>query len=265
MRRFNDIFSSEHKNEKVPLYRSYGVWRKSHPVLDKIIFYTLRSVVLFVLSVLGLALFATLWSLLLYADTLIATLLLLGVLLILCFVFTRSIRKRLKLLRKLKKFCKTEGYSLKFYRSFLRSFKWDTKKHDFVLETDKYIYYVNFLTINKYTSTLTFSSPEYIEKVAYPLNNKFTLIFEFRPKRSKIITDFDPLPPSDTKIPVRAILVNPVCREMFEASKNGGVDVTGNGMEKYGYTVFTGSGFTGSVKRNEEQTKGKSTKRYSYT
>lgn len=265
MKKFSEIFSPEYKNEKVPLYRSYGVWRKSHPVLDKILFYTLRSVVIFVLSVLGLALFATLWSLLLYADTLIATLLLLGVIIILSFVLTRSIRKRLKLLRKLKKLCKTEKYGLRFCRSFPSSFKWDTKNQDFILETDSHIYYVHFLTVNKYTSTLTFSSPEYIEKVVYPLNNKFTLIFEFKPKRSKITTDFDPLPASDTKTPVRAILVNPVCREMFEASKNGGVDVTGNGMKKYGYTVFTGSGFTESVKRNEELTKEKSTKRYSYT
>ena len=99
MRGFREIFGSEYKNEKVPLYRSYGVWRKTHPVLDKILFYTLRSVVIFVLAVLGIAFLATAWSLLFYADILIATVFLLSVILIFALIFTRTIRKRLKLIR----------------------------------------------------------------------------------------------------------------------------------------------------------------------
>ena len=248
-----NFFDSEYKNEKVPLYRSYGVWRKSHPVLDRIVFYLLRTVVIFVLSVLGLALFVTILSLMLYGDTLLVASFLLGVALILTFVFTRSVRKRLRLLRRLKRLCRAENYQLRFHRSFFSSFVWNPKKTDFILETEKYVYYVHFLTINKYTSSLTFKDPAYIDKVVYPLNNKFTLIFELKPKHSKLRTDFEPLPTHNEKEVIRAILVNPVCREMFESTQFGGVDVTGNGMKKFGYTVFTGSGFAESVKRNEER------------
>lgn len=252
MRGFREILGSEYKNEKVPLYRSYGVWRKTHPVLDKILFYALRSVVIFVLAVLGIAFFTTAWSLLFYADILIATVFLLGVILIFALIFTRTIRKRLKLIRKIKRLCKKEGYALRWERGFFSSLRWHDSSPDFILETDKYVYHVHFLTINKYTSSLTFKSSERIEKVVYPLNNKFTLIFEFKPRRSTLKTAFTPLPSEGKKQNIRVLLVNPVCRDMFEASADGGVITTGNGMQRFGYTVFSGSGFIEAVKRNEQ-------------
>ena len=42
---------------------------------------------------------------------------------------------------------------------------------------------------------------------------------------------------------------------MLETDRDGSLLATGNGMEKFGYSVFTGTGFTEAVKRNE----------YSYT
>ena len=253
MRGLSYFFSSEYKNENIPLYRSYGVWRKTHPVLDKILFYALRSLVIFVLAVLGTAFFATTVTLLLYADILVATVFVLIVFSIIFFVLTRSMRKRIKLLRKLRRLCKKEGYRLIKGRSFFRSFRWNTKEHDFILKTDKYEYYVHFLTIGKYTSTLTFKDPEHIEKVVYPLNNNFSLIFEFRPKRSTLNTDFPPLPTDMSTYHIRIILINPVCREMFEKTPDGCIVATGNGMSRFGYTVFSGSSFIEAVKRNETQ------------
>lgn len=253
MRKPKDIFRSEYDSERPPLYRAYGVWRKKHPVYDKIFFYGIRAVVLFVLAVIGLALFATFLSLLLYADILVATVFILIVAIVLTVVFTRTLRKRLRLLRRIKKLCTEKKYRLRQNRKFLHSFKWDDKEPDFILETGRYVYYVHLLTVAKYNSTLTFRSPDFIEKVSYPLNNKFTLIFEFSPKRVELPTHFKPLPTDDRKRHIRTVLVNPVCREMYETDREGGVLATGNGMEKFGYTVFTGSGFAEAIRRNEEK------------
>ena len=252
MKKLRDIFRLEYDSESPPLYRAYGIWRKRHPAFDKIFFYGIRAVVLFVLAVIGLALFATFFSLLLYADILIATVFILIVAAVLTAIFTRTPRKRLKLFRNIKKLCRTEGYRLRRNRKFIHSFKWDDTEPDLILETGRCVYYVHLLTVGKYNSTLTFRSPDFIEKVSYPLNNKFTIIFEFKPKRVEIPTHFKPLPTDDRKRHIRTILVNPVCREMYETDREGGVLATGNGMEKFGYTVFTGSGFAEAIRRNEE-------------
>lgn len=252
MKKLKEIFKPEYDSERTPLYRAYGVWRKKHPIYDRIFFYSIRAVVIFVLAVLGVALFATFFSLLLYADILVATVFLLIVIAVLTFILTRTLRKRLKLLRKIKKLCKTEKYRIRQGRKFIHSFKWSDSEPDFILETGRCIYYVHFLTVGKYNSTLTFRSADAIEKVSYPLNNKFTIIFEFRPKKLELPTSFSPLPQDDRKRHIRAILVNPVCKEMYESDKEGGLLATGNGMEKFGYTVFTGSGFAEAIRRNEE-------------
>ena len=246
---------SEYDNEQVPLHRAYGRWRREHPVLDRVVFYSIRAVVIFVLIVLGVAVFSTVYSLLMYADALVATVFLVAVFSVLAVIFTKIPRKRYKLIRKIKKLCKTEKYRIKFCRKTLRSFSWSDAEPDFILETGRYVYYAHFLTVNKYNSTLTFKTPEAIEKVSYPLDNKFTIIFEFKPKRKMLRTNFKPLPETDRKKYVRAIIVNPVCREMYESDRDGELLATGNGMEKFGYTVYTGSGFVESVRRNESMQK----------
>ena len=251
MKRLRDIFQSEYKNEQVPLHRAYGVWRKQHPIFDRIVFLFMRIVVLFVLGVLGLAAFSAIFSLLLYADLLIATVFLLVVFSIVAIIITKTPRKRHKLMRKIKKLCKNERYRLKSCRPFFNSFRWSSTEPDFILETGQYVYYGHFLTVNKYNSILTFKSAESIEKVSYPLDNKFTVIFEFKPIRKELKTNFKPLPESDRKKYVRSVIVNPVCKEMYECDRDGELLATGNGMEKFGYTVYTGSGFIESVKRNE--------------
>ena len=203
------------------------------------------------LTVLGVAAFASVFSLLMYADRLVATVFLIIVLSVLLFVFTRTLRKRHKLMRKIKKLCKEERYRIKPCRKLFRSFKWSNKEPDLILETGYYAYYVHFLTIGKYNSTLTFRNADYIEKVSYPLENKFTIIFEFKPKKTQLPTSFSPLPEGTSKKYIRAVVVNPVCREMYECDRDGELLATGNGMEKFGYTVYTGSGFIESIRRNE--------------
>ena len=250
---FGKIFKSigaEYNSEKIPSYRAYGVWRKNHPVLDRIVFYALRAVVIFVLAVLGLAFFASVYSLLLYSGVLVATVFLLLVVGVVSFIFTKVPRKRYKFYRRLKKLCKSEKYRLKICRKPWRSFTWRSAEPDFILSAGMREYYVHFLTVSKYNSTLTVMNANEIERISYPLDNKFTIIFEFKPHKKTYITDFKPLSEVNGKRCVRAIIVNPVCKEMYEKDTDGTLSATGSGLEKFGYTLYTATGFIESVKRN---------------
>ena len=233
----------------MPLYRVYGVWRRSHPVLDRILFYTLRVVVIYVLAVLGLAFFAAIFSLLMYGSKLVAFLFLLLVFSVVAFIFTKVLRKRLSFYRRLKRLCKKEKFRLKIGRGFLKSFVWNTSEPDFILSAGMCDYYVHFLTVGKYNSTLTVRNAEEIERISYPLNNKFTIIFEFKPHSKTFATDFKPMVEVNGKRCVRAIIVNPVCREMYERDKDGSTVATGSGFARFGYTLYTASGFIEAVKR----------------
>ena len=164
-------------------------------------------------------------------------------------------RKRLKLSRDIKKLCKKNKYKLVQNRKFFNSFKWNTKEHDFVLYTGKYVYYVHYLTLRKYNANLVFESKGEISYTMLPLKNIFSLIFNLKPVKKTYHVEFPPLPDMDSKKVVRVVLVNPVCSDMYEKDKDGGLVSTGNGMEKYGYTVYTGSGFIDSIERNERNTK----------
>ena len=116
---------SEYEKDGKPLYRAYGVWRRKHPVLDRIVFYALRTLIIFELSVLGLGFFAAIFSLIVYGSTLVATVFLLLVFGIVAFILTKAPRKRLVFYRRLKKACKKEKFRLKMNRKPWKSFLWD--------------------------------------------------------------------------------------------------------------------------------------------
>ena len=247
--------NSDKYGDEVPLYRSYGVKRRVHPIIERLNMTFMRGVLFFVLGTLGFALFAAVTTLLLYADLLIALVFVTVVLTIVAVIGTRTLRKRLKLCSDVKKLCKRNRYRLTQNRKLLRSFKWNTKEHDLVIQTGKYVYYVHYMTLRKYNATLVFENKNQISYTMLPLKNVFSLIFNLKPIKKTFEVDFPPLPDTDNKKAVRVILVNPVCGEMYEKDKDGGLMSTGNGMEKFGYTVYTGSGFVEAIERNERNTK----------
>ena len=241
---------SEYEKDEKPLYRAYGVWKRAHPVLGRIGFYALRTLIILELSILGLAFFAGIFSLIVYGSKLVATVFLLFVFGIVAFILTKALRKRLAFYRRLRKLCKKEKFRLKMIRKPWKSFFWSSAEPDFILSAGMCDYYVHFLTVAKYNSTLSILSPEEIERISYPIDNKFTVIFEFKPTKKTYRTDFKPMVQMGGKRCVRAIIVNPVCKEMYEKDRDGTLVATGNGLERFGYTLYTGSGFIESVKRD---------------
>ena len=246
------------QDEDLSLYRSYGVKKRLRPWQEKINLTVGRVAVLWVMGVLLLALTMCLIGFFIAFPELWVKVLICAVAALTVAVkLTRTIRKRRKFCKKLKKMCKSEKYRLTFVQNFFQSLIWSGNREDFILETGSFVYYVRYLTVRKYRSSLYFEKPDAIKLVTRPLNNKFTLIFDFKPKTKYYPIDFT----VDEKISsiwgnkkqIKALVVNPVSAEMLYKCKDGGYESTGNGGEHFGYTVFTGSGFLETVRRNEEK------------
>jgi hypothetical protein len=244
-------------DEAVPLYRTYGVKRRLRPWQEKINLTFGRIVLIWMLGILGFAACACIVGFWLYFPELwVKVLLSLLIVAVLAIRMTRTLRKRLKFMRKLKRLCKRKKYRLTPVQNFFQSLFWSGNREDFVLETGRCVYFVRFLTVRKYRSTLYFEKPDAIKLVTRPLNNKFTLIFDVQPRVRYYPMDFT----VDERIcglwknkkQIKALLINPVSSEMLYRKRDGGYESTGNGGAHYGYTVFTGSGFLETVLRNDE-------------
>ena len=248
--------SQSEQNGSVELYRSYGVKRRLRPWQEKVVLNFGRIVLIWMLSVLllaaGLALVAFFVS---FPELWIKVLIGVAVALFLGIRMTRTLRKRRKFCGRLKRLCKKRRYRLTPIRKFLSSLFWAGNREDLVLETGECVYYIRFLTVRKYRSTLYFEKPDSLKLVTRPLNNKFTLIFDVQPRVKYYPLDFTVEERVRSlwkdKKQIKALIINPVCAEMLYKKRDGGYESTGNGGEHYGYTVFTGSGFLEFVQRNE--------------
>ena len=241
------------KQDEVPLYRSYGVTRNYRPFLGSMGTGALVAVALWIVGLFALVISFGLVAFLFYGQLLLVTLFYLLVGIILVTVSTRTLRKRMKFRRRLKKLCRKEGYRLEYRRSLLSSFSWDEKQIDFLLNTKTTLYEVRLLTLKKYNASLLFESEETMQYVTYPYRNAFTTILNFQPKCRTYPLDQTPATVRGSRTAVKVLLVNPVCREMFYKDGDGARVATGSGAELFGYTVFTATGFLETVKRNDEQ------------
>ena len=212
---------------------------------------TIKLIILWILFwVLAVGLLAAL-TVLLHGQLMILTLIYVALGIILTLTLTRTLRKRRNFLQKLKKLCKTDHYRIEFKRKFMQSFHWTGEDTDFVLDTGKHVYDVSFLTIKKYRSALYFENKDAIRQMIKPLNNKFTAIFEPPVREKRYPIQFPPVCALDGKIKHKVVLINPVCQEMYSKDRDGNMATTGSGAEMFGYTVYTGTGFLETVKRNE--------------
>lgn len=242
---------NRHIGEETPSYRAYGVKRRVRPLTEKLMTYLLRGLVIFVLGIFGLFILLGMGSLLAFTKELLVKLivwiLLAGVI---AFFSTRTIRKRLKFTRKLKKLCKKHGFSLKYEQNFFQSLVWSPDRQDFVLKTKDRIYYVRYLTIRKYRSTLFLEKEDELRLVKYPLKNVITVVFDRQPKVKTYPLKFQVPAPLFDMPTVKALVINPVCQDIKYKHPNGGYETTGSGGAHFGFTVYTGSGFLEALTRD---------------
>ena len=239
------------RQSDVPLYRSYGVTRRHRFLLGKLENGLVTAAALWVLGLMLLAGSFALVSFLLYGQVLLVTAFYLLAGSVAAVIATKTLRKRLKFRRQLKKLCKKEGYRLEYRRGLFSSFFWEGDRIDFLLNTKTTLYEVRFLTLKKYHATLFFESEKELRYVTYPYRNPFTVIFNLHPKTRFYPLCHAPATVRGNRTAVKALLVNPVCGEMFYKDRDGSRVATGSGAELFGYTVFTATGFLETVKRRD--------------
>lgn len=237
-----------------PLHRTYGVKRRVHPWREKAASLASQIFLIWVTFLLILAGSTGLVMLWLYFPELWVKLLITITIAAILFVrLTRTVRRRRKFCRKLRRLCKKQKYEMRYEQNFFQSLFWSSDRQDFRLETERAIYYVRYLTVRKRRSSLYIESANLLRLLKRPLQNIFTVILNFKPTNKYYPLDFQ-IPSEQTeKQIVKALIVNPVCEEMFYKRREGGYEVTGNRGEHFGFTVFTGSGFIDTVKRDGEQ------------
>ena len=134
-------------------------------------------------------------------------------------------------------------------RSFFQTLQWNPSGYDFVLKTKDTAYYVKYLTIRKYRSTLYFDSPELLRLIKAQSRNRLVRIFSISSKLQYYPLDFQIPEHGSAMKAVKVLLLNPVCEEMKGKNIEGGYEATGNGAEHFGVFVYTGSGFLETLGR----------------
>lgn len=240
---------SEHN--PVPLHRSYGKTKKEYELWECFLALMQKIVAIVFLGFIFYIIAVGIISWMLFGGILVQTLITLATVSILTIRFTKTLRKRLTLKRKLKKACEKSHYDLSFERPFLKSLKWSSDQSDITITTRHAIFYVHLLPAPTYRCLLYFDSASEIRIVKPPLKNKFSVIFDFKTKVKKLSLDFSDAREYDGKVTKRIILVNPVCNEMHYKVSDVSTSQTGNGGEHFGYQIFTATGFINYLSRFE--------------
>lgn len=238
-------------NDEVPLYRSYGVRRKVFPWVERFKLYLVRALLIFIFVFPILCgVFALLMMAVYVPGVLFRSLMILFYGFLLGFWLTRTLRKRLWFVCKLGRFCKKQEFSLQYEQNFFRSFVWSSDRPDFVLKTKDCVYYVRYLTVWRYRTTLFLEKEDELRLVKAPLNNIVSFVFDLRPKVKRYVLNFELSSPI-YDVPIRNVLVvNPVCQEIKYKLEKGGYEVTGSGGEHFGFTIYTGNGFLNALERD---------------
>lgn len=243
--------SGENDSEEVSLYRSYGVKKKVYPLWERIKLTFFQGLLLWLfipwvlISIAAYSMFMAfypeMWVKILFNIFLWGFLVL---------RVSRTLRKRRKFTKKFKKICKKKGFQVHYEQNFFQSLIWSPDKQDFVVEAKNTAYYVRYLTINKYRSTLYLEN-EHLLRLEKEKPKGLLRIFVATARTKKYPFDFQIPPRSDAKRIVKVLVINPVCAEIRTKSVNGGYETTGDSGTQFGFTVHTGSGFLNALEREE--------------
>ncbi len=237
---------------EVPLYRSYGVKKKIHPLHIAFNVFLARMLAIAVFILEFAIIFIVGIMLVFYGGILISTVITGTLIFILLNIQTRVLRRRIEFSVKLKRLCKKQGFKLEYKQSFMRSLYWDgDDRLDFILKAGKYTYYVKYFTPKKPLTSVTFLSKNEIAYTKHTRKNIFTTIFSFKEKTRKMTLRFPEYIDEKDKYSIKAVIVNPKPRDIFVKNPEGSIVPTGTGEHIYGYTIFTGKGFLGTIKRND--------------
>ena len=239
--------------DHVPIYRSYGVFRRDglpRKILER--FY--QAIATLVLVVLGFAAVLTIYTAIIYAPLLISLSIIAIFVTILLYRPIRLFAKRINFMRKLKKYCKRNYFKLTVNRRFPQNMYQNNKQPDFSVDTGRKTYYVCFLTVKKYSSHVTFINENKI-RITTRINaerNKFYQIYDIKPKKVDKTFSFPFVNDSynRSKKIIKAVVLNPAPHSIFIMDKTGKEQISGTGDLIFGnYYIHTGSGFLNTIDR----------------
>ena len=239
------------KYDPVPLYRSYGVTKKETfwTVLNNFLASVLAIALIIVLSVMWLLGAYILISVLGAVGTLAV------IVSVLCFVYfklCRKIRKRLKFVFNLRKRCKQMGYKLVFHRSIFKGLKFNKNGLDFTVNTGKKIFNVRFFTPKKFLCHIIFNNDETVSIKTNITKSQMKFVIGINHPKTKVVEYRFGTPADTTTIKtVNALIINPVPHEVFKKDTDGAIIPIGTGEKLRGYTLFTGSGFLDTLRRED--------------
>ncbi len=213
-------------------------------LLSRLILIAVFSLFIFIIFIGLIAVFEN-------TGVVIPFLIVITVLIIALSICTRVIRRRMEFVRKLKKLCRTNGYTFEPKMSFWESMKLVPESEvSFLLSAEGKNYYVKYVTPKRPLTTVTFISGNELKYTKHPRKNVFTAVFDRVSKSITVDFTFPDYIANDPNA-VKVMLVNPMPMDICKKDSDGSVVPTGTGEEIYGYTIYTGTGLIEAVNRDK--------------
>jgi len=160
-------------------------------------------------------------------------------------ILTRTVRKRLIFIQKLKKVCRKKGYRLHIYRNLLFPLKKYTNRADFSVEATGTFYEVMLFPARRRLVKYRFLKEGEVELETRFLKNRIKQIYNIKPRVRVKKYGFE-----GAEGAVKVLLLNPVPYEMYYLDKKDfKVYPCGSGAEFFGYSAYTGNGFIKMLER----------------
>ena len=235
--------------DPVPLYRSYGV-KKEEGFFARFNVLLARIIATTLFVLLAVAFCIALYSLLYMLRALGVAIAAIGVFCFVYFKLLRTARKRAKFMRKLKKACRKNGFTMTVERGFFKGLKKNTTGYDLTVKTNSGIWCVRFFASRTRNTHLIFEDEKTLTVRTNIIKNRIKMAYGLTDERNVRMEYLfnDPLPPS--VLPVeRALILNPVPNMIFKKDSDGVICAAGSGEKMPDYTIYTGSGFIETVLR----------------
>lgn len=237
----------------MPTYRYYGVKRKEHPLLNKIVFYFTHGMAYYVLAILLFAFGIAMFNLYLYLGVFIPSVITLIVVCVLIrSLYFKKIGKRIKFERKLKRLCAKKGFIIERKAGFWGSTRFISEGYHFLVKTNDKNYYVRYITCFNYNTEITFHSRTEV-RVRRNINahkNKFKVIAGISESVDSMPFHFDTAYGMPNEKYENIVLLNPVPRDICYLDRDGMITPTGSGEKLFGYTIYNGTDFLIQLDKN---------------
>jgi len=263
MRDAKDVKIKDEKENKIakesdinpiPLHRSYGK-KKKEGFFARFNNVLASAIALVMITMLAIIFCMGIFMLLIMMGHIGILLFFIGVAVFVWLVLLRVPRKRLKFVARLKRSCKKWGFTFHKERGFFKGLKWNKQGYDFTVDTGKRLWHVRYYTSVKYLTHVIFIDKNTVDVKQNITKSRLKYVLGFNdPKTIRHEYRFDdPLYEAKGRKCVRALIMNPVPHDVFKKDSNGAVIPIGTGEYLYGYTMFSGSGFIQTLKREAEE------------